>query len=77
MTETFNELSVISDSLNEDDRVVYLLASLPESYDIVMWSPTERREIKNYYYPSMFKLAGRQRLTAKKRNSNIGQFLTA
>ena len=35
MTETFDELSVIGDSLNEEDRVVYLLASLPESYMLV------------------------------------------
>ena len=34
MTETFDELSVIGDSLNEEDRVVHLLASLPESYDM-------------------------------------------
>ena len=39
-------------------------------YAIVTWSPTERREIKNYDYPSVFELAGRQRLTAKKRNNN-------
>ena len=36
MTETFDELSVISDSLNEEDRVVYLLASLLESYDMLV-----------------------------------------
>ena len=36
MTETFDELSVIDDSLNEEDRVVHLLASLPESYDMLV-----------------------------------------
>ena len=36
MTETFDELSVISDSLNEEDGVVHLLASLPESYDMLV-----------------------------------------
>ena len=36
MTETFNELSVISDSLNEEDRVVHLLTSLPKSYDMLV-----------------------------------------
>ena len=35
MTETFNELFVIGDSLNEEDRVVHLQASLPESYDML------------------------------------------
>ena len=36
ITETFDELSVIGDSLNEEDRVVDLLASLPESYDMLV-----------------------------------------
>ena len=36
MTETFDELSVIGDSLNEEDRVVHLLANLPESYDMLV-----------------------------------------
>ena len=35
MTETFDELSVIGDSLNEENRVVHLLSSLPESYMLV------------------------------------------
>ena len=30
ITETFDELFVIGNSLNEEDRVVHLLASLPE-----------------------------------------------
>ena len=36
MTETFDELYVIGDSLNEEDRVVHLLTSLPESYDMLV-----------------------------------------
>ena len=36
MTETFDELSIIGDSLNEEDRVVHLLACLPESYDMLV-----------------------------------------
>ena len=35
ITKTFDELSVIGDSLNEEDRVVHL-ASLPESYDMLV-----------------------------------------
>ena len=27
-------------------------------YVSVMWSPTERREIKNFPYPSVFELTG-------------------
>ena len=36
MIETFDELSIISDSLNEEVRVVHLLASLPKSYDMLV-----------------------------------------
>ena len=36
MTEVFNELAVVGDNITEDDRVVYLLASLPESYDMLV-----------------------------------------
>ena len=44
---------------------------------IVTWSTTERREIRNFPYPFVFELTGRQRLTVKKRNRNVGQFLPA
>ena len=43
----------------------------------VTWSTTERREIRNFPNPSMFELIGRQRLTVKKRNRTVGQFLAA
>ena len=33
MTELFNELAVMGDAIADDDKVVYLLASLPESYN--------------------------------------------
>ena len=36
MTEVFNELAVIGDAIEESDRVVYLLASLPESFDVLV-----------------------------------------
>lgn len=31
MVETFNELSIVEDAITAEDRVVYLLASLPDS----------------------------------------------
>ena len=43
----------------------------------VKWSTTERREIRNFPYPSVFKLTGCQRLTVKRGIRNIGQFLAA
>ena len=36
MTELFNELVVVGAQLDEEDRVVHLLASLPESYDTLV-----------------------------------------
>ena len=36
MTETFNELSVIGDPITEEDRVVHLLASLPDPYNLLV-----------------------------------------
>ena len=36
LTEMFNELSVIRDNVDDKDRVVYRLASLPESYEMLV-----------------------------------------
>ena len=36
MTEIFEELSIMGDPIEEEDRVVHLLSSLPESYDILV-----------------------------------------
>lgn len=36
MTETFNALSVIGDTITDEDRVVHLLASLPDSYSMLV-----------------------------------------
>ena len=44
---------------------------------IVTWSITERREIRNFPYPYVFELTGRQRLTDKRGIRNVGQFLAA
>jgi len=38
MTEVFNSLAVIDDPLSNDDKVLYLLASLPETYDVLVTS---------------------------------------
>ena len=36
MTEIFNELAIVGDAIGDSNRVVYLLASLPESYDMLV-----------------------------------------
>ena len=36
ITEIFNELAVLGDGISNEDRVVYLLASLPESYHMLV-----------------------------------------
>ena len=36
MTEIFDGLSVIGDPISDEDRVVHLLASLPESYNVLV-----------------------------------------
>ena len=36
MTEIFDSLAVIGDAVNEEDRVVHLLASLPESFNMLV-----------------------------------------
>ncbi|RXN10626.1 gag-pol poly [Labeo rohita] len=36
MTETFDALSVVGDHIEEEDRVVHLLASLPDSFNVLV-----------------------------------------
>ena len=36
MTEIFDELAAVDDPITEEDRVVHMLASLSESYDILV-----------------------------------------
>ena len=36
ITEIFNELSIVGDEITDEDRVVYLLASLPDSYNTLV-----------------------------------------
>ena len=36
MSEICDELSAIGETVSEEDRVVYLLASLPESYSVLV-----------------------------------------
>ena len=42
MVETFSELSIVGDTITDKDRVVYLLASLPEfsTHWLLLWNQT-------------------------------------
>jgi hypothetical protein len=45
MTEVFDALSVVGDPIKEEDRVVFLLASLPESYDMLVTALEANAEV--------------------------------
>ena len=45
MTEVFDALSVVGDPVPEDDRVVHLLASLPESYSMLVTALEANAEV--------------------------------
>ena len=36
MTEAFDELAVIVEPISDEDKVLYLLTGLPESYDVLV-----------------------------------------
>ena len=36
MTELFSELAIVGDAIEEEDQVVYLLATLPDSFSILV-----------------------------------------
>lgn len=36
ITEIFDELAVVAEAVTDEDKVVYLLAGLPESYDVLV-----------------------------------------
>ena len=42
MIEIFDELAVIGDPVDEEDRVVHILASLPESFSMLVVSDSIR-----------------------------------
>ena len=48
MTEIFKELSVIGYSIEEEDRVVHLLASLPDSYNMLVTTLKARQDVPKW-----------------------------
>ena len=47
LTEVFHELSINGDPLDEENQVVQLLASLPESYDMLVTALEASPEVPN------------------------------
>ena len=45
LTEIFDELAVIGNPVEEEDRVVHLLASLPESYNVLVTALEANSEV--------------------------------
>ena len=45
MTELFNKLAIVGDAIEEEDRVVYLLASLPDSYNTLVTALEAHEEV--------------------------------
>ena len=45
MTELLNELAIVGDAIEEEDRVVYLLVSLPESYNTLVTALEAHEEV--------------------------------
>ena len=47
ITEIFNELSAIGDDIDDTDRLIYLLASLPNSYEMLVTALEANIEVPN------------------------------
>ena len=47
LSEVFNELSVIGDNIDDEDRVVYLQVSLPDSYEMLVTVLEANTEVPN------------------------------
>ena len=45
MIEIFHELSVIGDAITEEDQVVHLLASLPDTYKVLVTALESNSEV--------------------------------
>ena len=66
LTEIFNELSVVGDVITDEDRVVHLLASLPDSYNVLVTALEASEEV-----PKMEIVTGRLLHEERKSASEI------
>jgi len=52
MIEMFNELALISDNITDENRVIYLLASLLESYEMLVTALEAIMKMLNFMIPT-------------------------
>ena len=71
MTEPFSELAAIGGNLDEEDRVVHLLASLPESYDTLVTALEASERV-----PSMEIVVDHLLYEEKKSKDHLGEIET-
>ena len=64
MTELFDFLSVAGETVSEEDCVVYLLASLPESYNVLVTALEPMKKFLNWKWlqNEFFIRKGKQRI---------------
>ena len=71
LTETFESLSVIGDPVSEEDRVVYLLASLPESFSMLVTAFEANAEIPKMEVVTERLLSEERKM--KERGESVGE----
>ena len=48
MTEIFQELAVMGDNIDDEEKVIYLLASLPESFEMLVTALQSHSEVPRW-----------------------------
>ena len=74
MTETFNELSVMGVAMDDEDRVVQLLASLPESYSTIVTALEANEKVPSLEVVTERLLHEERKLSERSSSSSDGAF---
>ena len=74
MTETFNELSVMGVAMDDEDRVVQLLASLPESYSTIVTALEANEKVPSLEVVTERLLHEERKLSERSSSSSNGAF---
>ena len=72
MIEVFDELAVIGDAIDEEDRVVQILANLPDSYSMLVTALEANAEVPKLELVTE-RLLHEERKIKEKLNSSVGQ----